>query len=114
MIIHNQSTMSLYKKIKDTFNPPPSLKGEDWLVPSDDLFDSIESSIQNDLKKKSEIPVVYIQLLFDLSRNFAIANRALLACALPARVSGGGGGGGGIGSGKEVCVVTVASSPVDG
>ena len=45
--------MSLYKKIKNTFNPPPSLKGEDWLLPSDDLFESIESSIQNDQKKKN-------------------------------------------------------------
>ena len=53
MITHNQSTMSLYKKIKNTFNPPPSLKGEDWLLPSDDLFESIESSIQNDQKKKN-------------------------------------------------------------
>ena len=53
MITLNQSTMSLYNKIKNTFNPPPSLKGEDWLLPSDDLFDSIESSIQNDLKKKN-------------------------------------------------------------
>lgn len=53
MITHNQSTMSLYKKIKNTFNPPPSLKGEDWLLPSDDLFESIESSIQIDQKKKN-------------------------------------------------------------
>ena len=53
MITLNQSTMSLYNKIKNTFNPPPSLKGEDWLLPSDDLFDSIESSIQNDQKKKN-------------------------------------------------------------
>lgn len=53
MITHNQSTMSLYKKIKNTFNPPPSLKGEDWLLPSDDLFESIESSIQNDQKKEN-------------------------------------------------------------
>ena len=53
MITLNQSAMSLYNKIKNTFNPPPSLKGEDWLLPSDDLFESIESSIQNDQKKKN-------------------------------------------------------------
>ncbi|MDA9181929.1 hypothetical protein N9O51_01935, partial [Saprospiraceae bacterium] len=57
--------MSLYNKIKNTFNPPPSLKGEDWLLPSDDLFDSIESSIQNDQKKKNRgIWVWLLSLLF--------------------------------------------------
>ena len=65
MITLNQSAMSLYNKIKNTFNPPPSLKGEDWLLPSDDLFDSIESSIQNDQKKKNRgIWVWLLSLLF--------------------------------------------------
>lgn len=57
--------MSLDKKIKDTFNPPPSLKGEDWLVPSDDLFDSIESAIYNEPREKRRgIWIWLLPLLF--------------------------------------------------
>jgi len=37
--------MSLDKKIQDSFNPPPSLEGEDWLVPSDNVFDAVETAI---------------------------------------------------------------------
>ncbi len=44
--------MSLDKKIQKTFNPPPSLDGEDWLMPSDDLFESIEAAIYDEPKKK--------------------------------------------------------------
>ena len=43
--------MSLDKKIQETFNPPPSLNGEDWLLPSDDLFDAIEESVYAEPKR---------------------------------------------------------------
>jgi len=43
--------MSLDKKIQETFNPPPSLDGEDWLLPSDDLFDAIEESVYAEPKR---------------------------------------------------------------
>ncbi len=42
--------MSLDKKIQETFNPPPSLEGEDWLMPSDEVFDAIEGVVYADDK----------------------------------------------------------------
>ena len=49
--------MSLDKKIQDTFNPPPSLDGEDWLMPSDDVFDAIEGAVYpDDSSKKRRLP----------------------------------------------------------
>lgn len=47
--------MSLDKKIQDTFNPPPSLEGEDWLMPSDDVFDAIEGAIYPDENPRKRI-----------------------------------------------------------
>lgn len=44
--------MSLDKKIQETFNPPPSLEGEDWLMPSNDVFDAIEDVVYADEKSK--------------------------------------------------------------
>ena len=57
--------MSLNKKIKDTFNSPPSLEGEEWLLSSDSLFDSIESAIYNEPKEKRRaFWIWFLPLLF--------------------------------------------------
>ncbi len=44
--------MDINKKIRDTFNPPPSLEGEDWLVPSSNVWDAIENDIAAKKKKR--------------------------------------------------------------
>lgn len=63
--------MSLDKKIQKTFNPPPSLEGEDWLMPSDDLFNSIEEAIYDEPKKKKR--GFWLWLLFMLIVGFIAA-----------------------------------------